>query len=272
MNYIATDRGMEAESTYRETCKKCRGQGRFISWTGRVVGQCFTCKGVGHKEFKTAPEERAQNRQRAAERRVMGATENVVTFAQQYPEVARWIGEAAGRGFEFAQSLQATIIRRGELSESQIAAAERCMARDAERNKVREEARAIREAAAPAISTDRLMAAFDQAREQGLKRLKMRFIGFEASPAPAHGNNPGAIYVKDGEQYLGKIKDGKFYASRDCGPEVAQRVAQAMNDPLAEAVAYGRQTGSCCCCGRELTDPASIEAGIGPICAGKFGL
>jgi hypothetical protein len=36
-------------------------------------------------------------------------------------------------------------------------------------------------------------------------------------------------------------------------------------------VAYGRATGSCSCCGRELTDPVSIEAGIGPICAGRFG-
>jgi hypothetical protein len=27
--------------------------------------------------------------------------------------------------------------------------------------------------------------------------------------------------------------------------------------------------GFCCRCGRTLTDPASIESGIGPICAGR---
>jgi hypothetical protein len=36
-------------------------------------------------------------------------------------------------------------------------------------------------------------------------------------------------------------------------------------------VRYGRATGNCSCCGRELTDPASIAAGIGPVCAEKYG-
>jgi ribosomal protein S14 len=39
---------------------------------------------------------------------------------------------------------------------------------------------------------------------------------------------------------------------------------------LDEAKAYGRKTGQCCDCGRELTNPVSIKAGIGPICAGKY--
>lgn len=38
---------------------------------------------------------------------------------------------------------------------------------------------------------------------------------------------------------------------------------------LEEAKEYGKLTGSCCNCGRTLTDEDSIEAGIGPICAGK---
>jgi len=41
-------------------------------------------------------------------------------------------------------------------------------------------------------------------------------------------------------------------------------------DPLGAAVKYGKLSGTCCSCGRDLTDPASIEAGIGPICAQKF--
>jgi hypothetical protein len=39
---------------------------------------------------------------------------------------------------------------------------------------------------------------------------------------------------------------------------------------LVEAQEYGRITGICCNCGRKLTNEESIEAGIGPICAGKF--
>jgi hypothetical protein len=37
-------------------------------------------------------------------------------------------------------------------------------------------------------------------------------------------------------------------------------------DPAAALKAHGIATGSCGCCGRELTDPESIERGIGPIC------
>lgn len=39
---------------------------------------------------------------------------------------------------------------------------------------------------------------------------------------------------------------------------------------LAEAVAFGRFTGTCCVCGIELTDPKSVEAGVGPICAKRL--
>lgn len=41
-------------------------------------------------------------------------------------------------------------------------------------------------------------------------------------------------------------------------------------DPLEAAKRYGRESGRCCSCGRDLTDPVSIGLGIGPICAGKF--
>jgi hypothetical protein len=39
---------------------------------------------------------------------------------------------------------------------------------------------------------------------------------------------------------------------------------------LEEAKEYGRKTGTCYMCSRELTNPVSIENGIGPICASKF--
>lgn len=36
-----------------------------------------------------------------------------------------------------------------------------------------------------------------------------------------------------------------------------------------QAAEFGRLTGSCCCCGRLLTDPNSIADGIGPVCKDK---
>lgn len=40
---------------------------------------------------------------------------------------------------------------------------------------------------------------------------------------------------------------------------------------LEEAQEWGRKTGICCVCSRQLTNPDSISAGIGPICAGRWG-
>jgi hypothetical protein len=39
---------------------------------------------------------------------------------------------------------------------------------------------------------------------------------------------------------------------------------------LEEAKAFGALYGTCCVCGRTLTNEQSIKDGIGPICAGKF--
>lgn len=36
---------------------------------------------------------------------------------------------------------------------------------------------------------------------------------------------------------------------------------------LEQAKEYGAQFGVCCVCARTLTDPTSIDAGIGPVCA-----
>ena len=39
---------------------------------------------------------------------------------------------------------------------------------------------------------------------------------------------------------------------------------------LEQAKAYGQQTGTCCVCGRELTNETSINEGIGPVCGGRI--
>lgn len=54
---------------------------------------------------------------------------------------------------------------------------------------------------------------------------------------------------------------------------IATRFVPAGTSPmtLAEAKEFGAIYGVCCNCGRTLTDENSIEAGIGPVCAAKFG-
>jgi len=47
-------------------------------------------------------------------------------------------------------------------------------------------------------------------------------------------------------------------------------LAKIAIDPKAAMIRYGQEIGSCGHCGRTLTDAASREAGIGPICANKL--
>jgi hypothetical protein len=115
----------------------------------------------------------------------------------------------------------------------------------------------------------------ESAKAAGLKRVSMRFSDFIVKPS----KHEGRVYVfsHDKEQnqwgtysniYLGWVSD----SATNLPSELAATVEAAAADPMAAAKLYGQQTGRCSCCGRELTDPSSIAAGIGPICADKFGL
>jgi hypothetical protein len=44
-----------------------------------------------------------------------------------------------------------------------------------------------------------------------------------------------------------------------------------LGDPKAASQAYARESGCCGICGRTLTTPESLEAGIGPVCAERSG-
>ncbi len=115
-----------------------------------------------------------------------------------------------------------------------------------------------------------ILAAFAHATAT-LKRPHMYLGAYRVTLAKPDSANPGALYVKRGENYLGKITAAKFLQSRDCTNEDALAVVRLARDPLAHALAHGRETGQCAICNRTLSDPASLAAGIGPICAKNFG-
>jgi SNF2-related domain/Family of unknown function (DUF6011)/Helicase conserved C-terminal domain len=107
---------------------------------------------------------------------------------------------------------------------------------------------------------------FDAARaESRTGKLMFRAGQISLSLAPSYGRNPGAVYVKRGEDYLGKIV-GITYQGKPC-PELAIIAL----DPYAAATAHGLLTKQCGCCGKTLTDPVSVARGIGPDCAAKWG-
>lgn len=121
-----------------------------------------------------------------------------------------------------------------------------------------------------------LFAAFQAARSKGAKRLTLRFNGVNVKP----NRDISALWVTSQTEtemgdyglkpkYLGKVTL-KGLDSR-LSDDVKETLMAAANDPLNAAIRYGKVSGECSCCGRELTDPRSIERGIGPICADKFG-
>ena len=260
--------------TYTQPCPKCRGTGSFTSWSGRTVGPCFICKGTGTHTFKTKPEYREKARAGAQKRKqakVMETLDKAAAWKAENADLAKWLETASLRGFNFAISLSQALLTYGHLTENQIAAARKCIAKDAEfaaKRQAEQEARAVN---APAVSVESIETALNTAKGNGLKSPKLRLADFTFSLAKATSKNAGAIYVKDGGEYLGKIAGGKFFAVRECGAEREAKVAEVASKPADAAVAYGRMTGSCACCGRELTDPESVARGIGPVCATHFG-
>lgn len=162
-------------------CGKCNGGGKFVAHSGRVVGDCFACKGAG---------------------------------------------------------------------------------------KLANPAR--REALAPTVNDDALRAVFAKLAASGLKRIKLRMSGFQVSPAPETGKNAGALYVTQGETYLGMVAGGKFLKRDCCDDATTAKVTHLIADPMAAIKSTGLEVGNCAVCGLELTDPVSIEIGIGPICLGRL--
>ena len=179
-------------------------------------------------------------------------------FEKQYPEEYFWLLENK-EGNEFANSLWSQLTTTGHLSERQIIYAR------------------PRRAKAPTtpvniVQCRAMLEAFLKAQESGLKRPRLHIGDMVFSLAPSHGKNAGCIYIKMNGVYMGKITpDGDFYSSQDASEGEIEEIVATCEKPFEGAVMHGKDTGQCACCGRELTNPESIERGIGPVCAGKWG-
>ena len=97
----------------------------------------------------------------------------------------------------------------------------------------------------------------------------------ETSPS---AEAPG-VYWTDGTLYKVQISksSGRPYAKREApgssweyAPGVIYSLKACDLLTLDQAKAYGRATGVCVCCGRDLSDPVSVEAGIGPVCEARW--
>lgn len=219
--------------------------------------------------------------------RALGAV--IQEWVHEHRAESDWMTEAARRNeerrgnFAFPQAMVDALGKYGSLTDNQLAAVRKCMARDTSREEARARASVAEaevRAVAPTVDVSKIEAAFQRARDsanqdrEGLKFLHLRLDTFIFTPAGARSRNPGAIYVKenlDESVYLGKIQGGRFFGAAVCTDDQERRIVAAAADPAAAAKLYGLRTGSCSICGRELTNRASIDLGIGPICAARWG-
>jgi hypothetical protein len=182
-------------------------------------------------------------------------------WMEKYPAESAWLS-AQAPSFGFAASLLSSLHKWGQLTDKQLATVQRLASAPSPDD---------RAAAAPTVSIDAIEGAFYRAKEAGLAHPKLRLDTFTFSPAPAGGKNPGAVYVKEGGVYLGKVAGGKLFTVSSVDQSTTDRILAVASDPKAAAIAYGQKFGKCSVCARDLTDEESISAGIGPVCAKKYG-
>lgn len=117
-------------------------------------------------------------------------------------------------------------------------------------------------------------------------RLKYPRITFSGLPGignlkiqrAASGRNAGGLNLTDGlpfgqNRFFGAITpDGDFRPGRDVPPALREFLSRLAADPATVAGEYGKGSGSCCFCSKELTDDRSVVVGYGPVCAGHYGL
>lgn len=255
----------KTHAVFTERCSKCGGTGKYFG-ASSYGNNCFACDGVGFKSFKTSPESREKARRAAAERKERAEAEaraeklaQVAAWNDAHPAEAKWLVDAAARGSNFASSLLGSLGEWGSLTTGQTAAIGRCIAQDAER--------AAAKTASPAPKVESLPA---------LHSVMQRHATFHAGDLTlSRRNGDQLVWIKhaNAEKVIGKIDHGILTMWTRLGVDnaaVREVLGEFESAPLQTAMKYGRLSGVCCSCGRDLTDPASIEAGIGPICAQKF--
>ena len=261
-----------AEEKKKFPCEHCAGTGlwrRGVNSHGE--SKCFACSGRGH--FMSSADDRSKARAKRRESKARKLAEAQVAFMEHEPDLITPLTDMADWN-EFARSLIAQFGQRGSLSSGQVNAARNMIAKTAQ---TKAERQAERDSEATAVDLTPIRTMFEAAIASGLKRPTYRAEGLIISRAPDHGRNAGALYIKlvdvdEDVAYQGKITPDEMYRpAHGAAAETPASLQAIATSPEEAAVRYGRHTGRCGCCGRELTKEASIQRGIGPVCATKFG-
>lgn len=263
------ERTMQATNQRRVEvdCPKCKGRGYvIIGYSYPRKAECFGCHGKGkilraanYEQAKAARDARKARKELEAKQ---AAADRMAAWGEQYPAEWKWILEH-GNSFDFAKAMYDALQQWGRLTQGQLEAVQRCVARE----QAREQERAAQASApvdADALDVSSLKGYY--AVPNGDTRLKLR-VKHPGKDSRFHG----WVFVDDGAAYGSQQKYGSQAPGGKYRGKVQEQLRAILADPYAAQVAYGKLTGVCGHCGRPLEDAESVARGIGPICAAKYG-
>lgn len=123
------------------------------------------------------------------------------------------------------------------------------------------------------LALDGLAAVLKAAMGNGLKRPVLCLQSDAGEIMLKAGR--GCFWITLNAELCGKLEQSGKASLWKLGQahEIVERtLLMAAMQPLHAMQQFGHVTGRCSCCRRKLTDPQSVELGIGPICKAKFGL
>jgi len=162
-------------------------------------------------------------------------------------DLANWLSAQTWSGF--AQSLAGYYAKHGTLSDKQIASAQSMRAKvEARKPKPK--------STAPVVGQGIYVVTTDDGE-----------VVYRVEPSKSSGN----LYAKRLVEGVSSSDWGWAY-ERGGIYTVSQAVADGTGRQLSEdeALAYGKATGRCVCCGALLTNDVSIALGIGPVCRKRW--
>lgn len=189
-------------------------------------------------------------------------------------EVAENYVQTYSGDFDYMQSLQSQFDMKGTLSSNQIAGALNCMAAEIRRME-KKASDTLQKSANGSITRVVQNGYYTVVMEDGsymTLRLKDSFrSSFSGEQVACYlaGPNNEHDYVSFAFVQGGNVMLFKRFSDSH---ELRHVIVGLLSDPeeaKAMGIAYAKQSGNCYVCNRTLTTPESIEAGIGPTCAGK---
>lgn len=125
-----------------------------------------------------------------------------------------------------------------------------------------------------ALALDGLATVLKAAMGNGLKRPVL-CLQSEAGEITLKAGRGACFWITLNGELCGKLEptgQASLWKLGNATDAVEKALMFATMQPLKAMQQFGRITGRCSCCRRTLTDPQSVELGIGPICKAKFGL